>query len=177
VYVVAIAVGSSSRPAAAPQTGPWSSDYKLFNQPSFSDAASAVSALVFAYAGTPAFFSIASEMRNPREYTKALITCQSVVTVTYVTVGIVVYYYAGSYVTSPAMGSAGPVIKKASYGIALPGLFATSILLIHVMLPHFAPQQPELIYKPGPKQIHICPDPAGNGAPNLKLPHPLGDMA
>lgn len=139
VYVVAIAVGSSSRPAAAPQTGPWSSDYKLFNQPSFSDAASAVSALVFAYAGTPAFFSIASEMRNPREYTKALITCQSVVTVTYVTVGIVVYYYAGSYVTSPAMGSAGPVIKKASYGIALPGLFATSILLIHVILPHFAP--------------------------------------
>lgn len=174
---MAIAVGSSSRPAAAPQTGPWSSDYKLFNQPSFSDAASAVSALVFSYAGTPAFFSIASEMRNPREYTKALITCQSVVTVTYVTVGIVVYYYAGSYVTSPAMGSAGPVIKKASYGIALPGLFATSILLIHVILPHFVPSSLELTYKPGPKQIYICPDPAGNGAPNLKLPHPLGDMA
>lgn len=86
----------------------------------------------FAYGGTPGFFSIASEMRNPREYTKALVACQSVVTITYVTVGIIVYYYAGSYVTSPAIGSAGPVVKKAAYGIALPGLFATSILLIHV---------------------------------------------
>lgn len=80
-------------------------------------------------------------MRNPREYTKALVACQSVVTITYVTVGIVVYYYAGSYVTSPAIGSAGPVVKKAAYGIALPGLFATSILLIHVSALHPLPRK------------------------------------
>lgn len=91
--------------------------------------------MVFAYAGTPAFFNIASEMRDPHNYTKSLIVCQTVVTVTYVTVGIIVYYFCGSYVSSPALGSAGPLIKRVAYGIALPGLLGTAILLTHVSLP------------------------------------------
>ncbi|KAF3401689.1 N amino acid transport system protein [Penicillium rolfsii] len=132
VFTVTIAVGLQDRPSAAPQEGLWKSDYKLFNKPSFSDAASAISALVFSYAGTPAFFSIASEMRDPRHFTKALVVCQTVVSTAYIVVGIVVYYYCGSYVSSPALGSAGPVVKKAAYGIALPGLFVTAILLTHI---------------------------------------------
>lgn len=91
-----------------------------------------MASLVFAYCGTPAFFSIAAEMRDPRDFNKALIVCQSVVTATYVIVGIIVYYYAGSYVASPALGTAGPLVKKVAYGIALPGLFVTAILLTHV---------------------------------------------
>ena len=126
------------RPSAAPKVGVWKSDYKLFNNPSFADAASAISSLVFAYAGTPAFFSIASEMRDPRQYTKALVVCQTVISFAYIVVGIVVYYYCGSYVSSPALGSAGPVVKKVAYGIALPGLLVTAILLTHVRVPsHF----------------------------------------
>lgn len=108
------------------------SDYKLTNRPSLVDALGACSSLVFAYAGTPAFFPIVSEMRDPRYYTRSLLICQALVTLTYTVIGIVVYYYAGSYVASPALGSAGPLIKKVAYGFALPGLLVTTTLVIHL---------------------------------------------
>ncbi|KAJ5931052.1 hypothetical protein N7466_006545, partial [Penicillium verhagenii] len=132
VFTITIAVGVEGRPSLAPKTGTWESDYKLFNNPDFADAVSAITSMVFAYSGTPAFFNIASEMRDPRQYNKALIVCQTVVTITYIVVGVVVYYYAGSYVASPAIGTAGPVLKKIGYGIAPPGLLASAILLTHV---------------------------------------------
>lgn len=112
------------------------SNYELFKSPSFTDALGAITTLIFAYAGTPTFFSIASEMKNPKQYTKALIVCQGSVTLAYIVVGVIVYYFCGSYVASPALGSAGPVIKKVAYGIALPGLLVTDLLLIHVSLLH-----------------------------------------
>lgn len=108
------------------------SDYKLSNNLSFADAISAICTFVFAYAGTPLFFPIAAEMRDPRQYTKALVLCQSTVTATYIIIGIMVYYYCGSYVASPALGSAGPVIKKIAYGLALPGLLAGATINAHV---------------------------------------------
>lgn len=130
--MVTIAVGVQDRPPLAPQQGEWKSDYRLFGSPNFAQASSAVSTLVFAYAGTGAFFPIVSEMRDPRLYPRALALCQSVVTVVFLVVGIVVYYFCGSYVASPALGSAGVKIKKASYGVALPGLLVSGILLAHV---------------------------------------------
>jgi hypothetical protein len=73
-------------------------------------------------------------MRDPRQYTRSLLICQSVVTGVYLAIGCVVYYYCGSYVASPALGSAGPMLKKISYGFALPGLLVTTMLVIHVRL-------------------------------------------
>lgn len=130
--MVTIAVGVQSRPAAAPQNGVWVSDYQIAASVSFTDAITAVSTLVFAYAGTPSFFSIVSEMRDPHLYTRSLLVCQAVVTSVYITIGCVVYYYCGSYVASPALGSAGPTMKKVSYGFALPGLIVTTMLVVHV---------------------------------------------
>lgn len=114
VLTLTIAVGVQNRPASAPQTGPWKSDYELFKSPTFLEAVSACSSLVFAFAGTPAFFPIVAEMKDPRNYTKALFACQGVVTGTYFTIGVVVYYFCGSYVASPALGSAGVTMKKVS---------------------------------------------------------------
>ncbi|GAD94188.1 amino acid transporter, putative [Paecilomyces variotii No. 5] len=132
ILIVTIAVGIQDRPSAAPQTGTWKSDYKIVNSPNFSDAMSAVSSIVFAYTGTPAFFAIVSEMRDPRNYTRSLLVCQSCVTAIYITIGCVVYYYCGSYVASPALGSAGVMVKKIAYGFALPGLIVTTTLVIHL---------------------------------------------
>jgi amino acid transporter len=132
--IVTVAVGIQDRPAAAPKDAVWVPDYKIVASPSFTDAITAVSTIVFAYAGTPAFFSLASEMREPQHFNKALILCQSVVTCFYLAIGIVIYYYCGSYVSSPALGSAGPLVKKVSYGFALPGLLASTLLFIHVSL-------------------------------------------
>lgn len=91
-----------------------------------------MSTLIFAYAETGAFFPIVSEMRDPRLYPRALALCQTVVTVVLLIVSVVVYYFCGSYVASPALGSAGTTIKKVSYGIAFPGLLVSGILLSHV---------------------------------------------
>ena len=73
-------------------------------------------------------------MRDTRFYTRSLVLCQVMVSIAYLVVGIVVYYYCGSYVASPALGSAGETIKKVCYGIALPGLLASTTLFTHVSL-------------------------------------------
>ncbi|KAF5698527.1 neutral amino acid permease [Fusarium globosum] len=135
VYVVTIAVSIQDRPSAAPKINlqhEWKSDYQLYGKPSFTEAMSALSTMVFAYAGTPLFFPIAAEMRDPRHYTKAMLLCQSVATATYIIVGVIIYYYCGSYVASPALGSAGKTIKQVAYGLALPGLIVGATINAHV---------------------------------------------
>ncbi|KAJ5090863.1 hypothetical protein N7532_009547 [Penicillium argentinense] len=133
VMTVTIAVSFQDRPPNAPQdTAVWVSDFKVVASPSFTKAITAISSLVFAYSGTPGFFAIVSEMRNPRKYTTALVWCQSGVTAVYITVGCIVYYYCGSYVSSPALGSAGGEVKKIAYGFALPGLIVTTTICSHI---------------------------------------------
>ncbi|KAJ6000632.1 hypothetical protein N7481_001041 [Penicillium waksmanii] len=128
--------GRDSRPPPPIDGVVFQSDYKLFGNPSFIDAMTAVSTISLTYAGTPAFFNIVSEMRDPQYYNRALAICQVLVTVIYIVVGTVVYYYCGSYVASPALGSAGILIKKVSYGFALPGLSVSAILLLHLPAKH-----------------------------------------
>lgn len=48
------------------------------------------------------------------------------------TVGVVVYYFCGQYVASPALGSAGPLLKKICYGIAIPALAVSSLIVTHL---------------------------------------------
>ncbi|KAI8186373.1 hypothetical protein KHU50_001338 [Colletotrichum sp. SAR 10_65] len=135
-FTVTIAVGLQDRPAAAPTDGVFVSDFKIINNPTFTKAISAISSIVFSYAGTGAFFPIAAEMRDPRYYTRALLLCQGVVTSVYVAVGVVVYYFCGSYVSSPALGSAGPLVKKVAYGLGLAGLLVSSTLVTHLASKH-----------------------------------------
>jgi len=131
IFTLTNAVGVQDKPAAAPP-GPFHSDWKAVGHPSFESAISACSSIVFAWAGTPAFFQIASEMRVPEQYTRSLLLCQSVVAVTYIVIGVVVYYYCGSFVASPALGSAGVLLKKVCYGLALPGLCVSTLLFVHI---------------------------------------------
>ena len=133
VFTVTIAVAVEDRPSAAPPTpGPFHSDWKVTTDVSFADAMSAIASIIFAYSGTPGFFSIASEMREPRHFSRSLVICQSVISAVYLIVGVVVYYYCGSYVASPALGSAGSLLKRISYGLAFPGLTVSTTLFIHV---------------------------------------------
>ncbi|KAB8204818.1 transmembrane amino acid transporter protein-domain-containing protein [Aspergillus parasiticus] len=104
VMMATIAVGLQERPPTAPKGGgPWVSDYKLVGNPSFTQAITAVSSIVFAFAGTPGFFPIAAELRDPSYYTKSLLICQSAITSIYIAIGTVIYYSCGSYVASPAL--------------------------------------------------------------------------
>ncbi|KAJ5789535.1 transmembrane amino acid transporter protein-domain-containing protein [Penicillium psychrosexuale] len=137
ILIVTIAVAVQERPAAAPQDGVWISDYKIVNNPSFTDAVSAVSTMVLAYCGTPAFFNIIAEMRDPRRYNRSLFIAQGGVSGVYILIGCMVYYYCGSYVASPALGSAGGTVKRISYGIALPGLLVSITITSHISAKFF----------------------------------------
>ncbi|KAI5366205.1 Putative amino acid transporter, transmembrane domain-containing protein [Septoria linicola] len=132
IFTVTIAVGVQDRPAAAPQEGLYVSNYKIVGAPTFAEGISAVGTIVFAFSCLPAFFACHAEMRNPKHYTRSLCTAQGLLTVVYLIIGIVVYYYCGSYVASPALGSAGALMKRICYGIALPGLTASCMLFVHM---------------------------------------------
>ncbi|GKZ28640.1 hypothetical protein AbraIFM66950_010322 [Aspergillus brasiliensis] len=133
VIIVTVGVGIENRPADAPKTdGPWVSDWVAVSNPGFADGIAAVSNLLFSFTGIPGFFSIVSEMRDPHQYTKAVIVSQTGVFAVYTIIGGVVYYYCGTYVSSPALGSAGGVVKIISYAFALPGLLATLTIVAHV---------------------------------------------
>ena len=184
MFIVTVGVGIQDRPASAPQEGPWESDFRISNTPSFAQAASAISTFVFAYAGTPAFFPIVSEMRDPRLYARALLVCQSGITVAYVTIGCVVYYYCGSYVASPTLGSAGALLKKVCYGIALPGLLIGATLSLHVSSTSrmIVPGRTEYDHSQTRSclvisQVYLCSRPARFRPPYFQFGNPLGSMA
>lgn len=97
----------------------------------------AISTIIFSLSSPPYFFSLVAEMRNPNDYLKAMVCSQSIVFSVYTIIGTLVYYYAGSFVTSPALGSAGLFMKKVCYGLALPGLLVSTAILCHVRGPVF----------------------------------------
>lgn len=64
-------------------------------------------------------------MKDQTQYNKALILGQGFVAFNYIVITCMIYLKVGNYVTSPALGSAGTLIKKICYGISLPGLIVS----------------------------------------------------
>lgn len=61
-----------------------------------------------------------AELKDPRDYPKALCLLQGIDISLYIIAAIVIYRYTGAEVASPALGSAGTLVSKIAYGIALP---------------------------------------------------------
>jgi len=101
---------------------------------SFPKAFLSVTNIVFAYAGHVAFFSFISELKDPKQFPRALYTLQAIDTIMYIVVGVVVYRYGGMNVSSPALGSTGPTVRKVAYGIALPTVSWPSYVDIHLTM-------------------------------------------
>jgi len=98
----------------------------------FHSAFLSVTNIVFAYAGHVAFFSFISEMRDPKDFPKALILLQVTDTSMYFIVAMVCYAYAGDKVDSPALGSAGGVVGKIAWGLAIPTIIIAGVIYGHV---------------------------------------------
>lgn len=92
----------------------------------------ATSNIIFAYAGHVAFFGFMSEMKKPQDYPKALFLLQGTNTSLYAISAAVIYRYGGRDVTSPALGSTGPVLQKVAYGVALPTIIIAGVINGHV---------------------------------------------
>lgn len=104
VLIVVIGVTQRDRPAAAPQTGPYELGYYAIAYPSFASGMVASSTIFYSSAGTSAFLPVISEMRNPKDYKKALYVCMTIVTASYLCFSLVVYRWCGQWVASPSLG-------------------------------------------------------------------------
>lgn len=72
VFIVVVGVTLTDRPAAAPQTGDFELGFRAFGSPTFVSGILAAATIFCSNAGTPAFLPVISEMKNPRDYNKAL---------------------------------------------------------------------------------------------------------
>lgn len=61
-----------------------------------------------------------AELKDPKDFPKALCFLQGIDISIYLVAAVVIYRYTGADVASPALGSAGPLISKIAYGIAIP---------------------------------------------------------
>lgn len=132
VFIVVVAVTQLDRPAAAPQTGDFDLGYHAIAYPTFAVGIGASAAIFVSSAGTSAFLPVISEMRNPKDYNKAMFTCMAIVQSAYLSFALVVYRWCGKWVASPSLGSAGETIKKVSYGVGFIGLIVSATLYLHV---------------------------------------------
>ncbi|KAH8425153.1 uncharacterized protein LDX57_002902 [Aspergillus melleus] len=99
---------------------------------SFNEAFLAVTNIVFAYIAHVAFFGFISEMSDPRDFPKSLAMLQVLDTCMYIVTAMVIYCYAGPDVASPALSSAGPLMKKVAYGLAIPTVIIAGVVFGHV---------------------------------------------
>ena len=89
----------------------------------FTDAFIAVTNIVFAYSFAMCQFSFMDEMHTPKDYTKSIWTLGLIEIVIYTITGAVIYAFVGQDVQSPALLSAGSMVKRVAFGIALPVIF------------------------------------------------------
>ncbi|KAE8354338.1 transmembrane amino acid transporter protein-domain-containing protein [Aspergillus coremiiformis] len=123
VMVVMIAVGIQR---------PWDGGVQATVETSLYKAFLAVCNIVFSFSGHVAFFGFMSELRDPKEYPKSLFLLQGIDICLYIVTSVVIYYFAGQNVTSPALGSASPLVRKVAYGIALPTIIIGGVVNGHV---------------------------------------------
>ncbi|CAG8242787.1 unnamed protein product [Penicillium nalgiovense] len=100
--------------------------------PKVHDACLAIANIIFAYAGHVAFFTLFSELRELRDFPKALALLQMSEMVLYTVAAIVIYAYIGPTVNSPALNSAGQLFRKISYAIAIPTIVIGGVVNAHV---------------------------------------------
>lgn len=90
-----IGVGVQDRPAGAAQEGPWDRDFRWVGSPGFLEGIQAATNIVLSFTGGPCFYNVISEMRSTKDYPKAVYLCQSWVTVTYVLIACIMYWFVG----------------------------------------------------------------------------------
>lgn len=94
----------------------------------------AVSNIVFAYCAHVAFFGLIAEMETPKDFKKSLFMLQGFEICLYLTAAVVIYFYVGTNVESPALISAGPLMKKVAFGIAIPTIVGAGVVNGHIGL-------------------------------------------
>ncbi|KAK2041189.1 transmembrane amino acid transporter [Colletotrichum somersetense] len=90
---------------------------------SFSEAFVAVSNIIFAFSFAIGQFSFMDEMHTPTDYMKSMWASGVIQIIIYTITGALCYAFIGPSVQSPALLSAGPLISKIAFGVAIPVIF------------------------------------------------------
>ncbi|KAM0425284.1 hypothetical protein ACHAPT_009602 [Fusarium lateritium] len=115
ITVVATGVQSSE------PKNPWSAWPK--EDLSLAEAFVAISNIVFAYAFAVGQISYMDEMHTPEDFTKSISAFGVIQTTIYTLTGSLIYVFVGQDVKSPALLSAGPLISKIAFGLAIPVIY------------------------------------------------------
>ncbi|KAH6656134.1 putative amino acid transporter [Truncatella angustata] len=89
----------------------------------FSEAFVAITNIVFAYSFAVCQFSFMDEMHTPKDYVKSIWTLGLIEIFIYTVTGALIYAFVGADVQSPALLSAGSLMSKVAFGLALPVIF------------------------------------------------------
>ncbi|CBQ73658.1 related to neutral amino acid permease [Sporisorium reilianum SRZ2] len=119
-------------------------DVKDFNEPvrisafapagtGFVNGFSAFLNIVFTWIGHIMYPTFIAEMKDPREFPKALYAVTVAEFVLFSVTGIVVYRYTGQYTTAPAVGTLRPVYKKIAFAFVLPTTIIIGVLYASVV--------------------------------------------
>jgi len=95
VFIVVVAVTTLHRPAAAPQTGNFDLGYHIIAHPTFAAGITASATIFVSGAGSSAFLPVIAEMKNPKDYNKAVYVCFAIVNAGYLTFSLIVYKWCG----------------------------------------------------------------------------------
>jgi hypothetical protein len=122
VFIFVVAVTQQDRPAAAPATGDFDLGWTAITHPTFVAGITATANIFISGSGSSMYLPVISEMRFPQHYRKAALLTGVLIGAMYLSFSLVIYRWCGQWLATPAFGSAGPLFKKISYGVALPGL-------------------------------------------------------
>ena len=90
---------------------------------SFAEAFIAITNICFAYSFSMCQFSFMDEMHTPKDYVKSIWALGIIEIFIYTITGALIYAFVGMDVKSPALLSAGTLMSKIAFGIALPVIF------------------------------------------------------
>ena len=90
---------------------------------SFSEAYIAIGNIVFAYSFATCQFSFMDEMHTPKDFTKSIWSLGLMEIVIYTITGATIYAFVGPDIESPALLSAGNLVSRIAFGVALPVIF------------------------------------------------------
>lgn len=90
---------------------------------SFYQAFLSVTNIVFAYSFAVCQYSFMSEMHTPTDYVKSIWALGLMEIFIYTLTGALIYAFVGNSVGSPALLSAGSVVSRVAFGVALPVIF------------------------------------------------------
>lgn len=79
--------------------------------------------IVFAYSFAVCQYSFMAEMHTPKDYVKSIWALGLIEIFIYTLTGAIIYRFVGTDVNSPALLSAGPLVSRVAFGIALPVIF------------------------------------------------------